>query len=196
MGKIVYLCGKSSTGKDTIYKRLLSDKELNLKKIVPYTTRPIREGECEGREYHFIDEQKVSEYAGSGKIIEIRSYDTVHGVWKYMTIDDGSFDLSRNSYIYIGTLESYINSVRYFPEGSLLPILIEVDDGVRLTRAVEREKNQDNPKYEELCRRFLADATDFSNENIAKAGITKRFNNEDLETCVFAIREYIKENIM
>lgn len=195
MGKIVYLCGKSSTGKDTVYKRLLTDKDLNLKTIVPYTTRPIREGEVEGREYHFIDESKVEEFEKNGRIIELRAYNTVHGVWKYMTIDDGSFDLEKESFIYIGTLESYINSVKYFSSDRLLPILIEVDDGVRLTRALEREKKQDNPKYEELCRRFLADASDFSEEKIAEAGIATRFNNEDLETCVSSIKKYIQENL-
>lgn len=195
MGKIVYLCGKSSTGKDTVYRRLLEDKELNLKTIVPYTTRPIREGEVEGREYHFIDEAQVAEFERSGRIIELRAYNTVHGIWKYMTVDDGSFDLTKESYIYIGTLESYINSVKYFSAGAILPILIEVDDGVRLTRALEREKRQDNPKYEELCRRFLADAADFSKEKIAEAGITRRFINEDLDRCVEEVKKYISENV-
>ena len=50
MGKMVYLMGKSSTGKDTIYRELLKSSSLQLKKIVPYTTRPMRAGEKEGRE--------------------------------------------------------------------------------------------------------------------------------------------------
>ena len=53
MGKMVYLMGKSSTGKDTVYKQLLKNPFLQLKKIVPYTTRPIRAGETEGEEYFF-----------------------------------------------------------------------------------------------------------------------------------------------
>ena len=59
MGKIFYFMGKSSTGKDTIYRQILSDNKLKLRKIVPYTTRPIRANEEEGREYHFITEQDV-----------------------------------------------------------------------------------------------------------------------------------------
>ena len=59
MGKIFCLMGKSSTGKDTIYKRLLEDQELGLQRIVPYTTRPIREGEQEGVEYHFVSEETL-----------------------------------------------------------------------------------------------------------------------------------------
>ena len=53
MGKIFYIMGKSSSGKDTIYSRLLQDSELGLSRIVLYTTRPMREGETEGKEYHF-----------------------------------------------------------------------------------------------------------------------------------------------
>ena len=56
MGKIICLMGKSSSGKDTIYKNLLEDKSLGLRKLIPYTTRPMREGEQEGVEYHFTDE--------------------------------------------------------------------------------------------------------------------------------------------
>ena len=52
---------------------------------------------------------------------------------------------------------------------------------MRLQRALERERRQENPKYEELCRRFLADEKDFSEEKLKEAGITKRFCNESLE---------------
>ena len=60
MGRIFCLMGKSSTGKDTIYKELLEEKKLDLHKIVPYTTRPIREGEKNGEEYFFTDEEGIT----------------------------------------------------------------------------------------------------------------------------------------
>ena len=44
MGKIFYIMGKSSSGKDTIYKKLLGDRELELRNIILYTTRPMRQG--------------------------------------------------------------------------------------------------------------------------------------------------------
>ena len=56
MGKIFLLMGKSTSGKDTIYKSLISDKNLNLKKVVLYTTRPMRDGECDGVQYFFKNE--------------------------------------------------------------------------------------------------------------------------------------------
>ena len=52
----------------------------------------------------------------------------------------------------------------YFGKENVIPIYIQVDDGVRLERALERERTQKEPKYAELCRRFLADEKDFSEE--------------------------------
>lgn len=85
MGKIFCLMGKSSTGKDTIYKMLRDEKALQLQTIVPYTTRPIRAGETEGVEYHFIDEQRLLKLEKEGKVIEQRAYDTIYGIWRYAT---------------------------------------------------------------------------------------------------------------
>ena len=57
MSKIFYLMGKSASGKDTIYRKV-KEQMPELKTIVIYTTRPIREGEQNGREYHFVDDDK------------------------------------------------------------------------------------------------------------------------------------------
>ena len=53
MGKIFYIMGKSATGKDHLYEALAGREELRLNPIVLYTTRPIRSGEQNGREYFF-----------------------------------------------------------------------------------------------------------------------------------------------
>ena len=53
MGRIFCVMGKSASGKDSIFKELMHDKSLKLKNIVPYTTRPIRDGEQDGKDYIF-----------------------------------------------------------------------------------------------------------------------------------------------
>ncbi len=191
MGKMVYLMGKSSTGKDTVYKRLLKNVSLNLKKIVPYTTRPIRAGEIEGEEYFFTDEKGFEKLKAQGRVIEDRAYYTYHGLWRYFTVDDGKIDLENNDYIIIGTLESFVKTREYFGEDKVIPVLLEVDDGVRLQRALNRERRQKNPKYQELCRRYLADEEDFSKEKIREAGISLIFSNENLEKCLSEIESYL-----
>ena len=128
--------------------------------------------------------------------IEARTYQTVYGPWTYFTADDGSVDLSKTSYLAIGTLESYQNLKAYYGVASLCPIYVEVEDGERLKRAIAREETQKEPHYEELCRRFLADAEDFSEEKLEQAGIEKRFFNKSLETCLSEITAYIKKRLI
>lgn len=192
MGKIFYLMGKSSSGKDTIYKRLMADTSLGLKNIVLYTTRPIRQGERDGVEYYFVSEDRLSEFLQSQKVIEMREYDTCCGVWKYFTVDTGEVDPGRQSYLMIGTLESFVRTRDYYGADQVVPLLIELDDGIRLQRALDRERGQDHPKYSEMCRRYLADEADFSPEKRNAAGITREFVNEDLEQCLLELREYIR----
>ena len=140
MGKIFYIMGKSASGKDSIYRMLLQKKELNLKRIIPYTTRPARNGEEQGREYYFVDEERYRELREEGKLIESRAYETVHGVWIYFTADDGQIDLKRSNFLAIGTLESYQKMRDYFGSESICPIYVEVEDGERLMRALIRER--------------------------------------------------------
>ena len=194
MGKLFYIMGKSSTGKDTIFKDVSEREELGLRNLVMYTTRPIREKETDGVEYHFVPEVEADELQRQGKIIELRAYHTVHGIWKYFTVDDEHTDLEHYDYIAIGTLESYVKLKEYYGDGKVIPIYIEVDDGNRLERALKRERKPQNRKFEEMCRRFLADAEDFSEENLQKAGITKRFcNDNEREECMQEIADYIRQ---
>lgn len=193
MSKIFVVIGKSASGKDTIYRELAKDPALGLKEVVIYTTRPIREGEQDGITYHFVTEERRKELLEEGKVIEHRTYQTIHGPWHYFTVHDDQIDLKKENYIVIGTLESYIQIRRYFGEEVVVPIYIEVETGERLARALERERKQENPKYEEMCRRFLADEKDFSEEKICQAGITKRFTNTTKTDCVQEIRQYILE---
>ena len=194
MGRIYCLMGKSSTGKDTIYKELLAKEELHLHRIVPYTTRPIREGEKNGEEYFFTNEVGISRLEEENRIIEMRCYDTCFGPWKYLTVNDEQIDLSKNDYLLIGTPDSYISMRDYFGKEAVVPLLIDLDDGVRLQRALDREKIQQEPKYDEMCRRFLADAKDFSEEKLAICELTARFYNDDLKECIASIADYIEKN--
>ena len=189
MGKIYYVMGKSSSGKDTIYKELLK-RHPEFHTIVPYTTRPIREGEHDGVEYYFVDEKRLKEMQQAGQVIEVRSYNTKCGIWTYFTADDGQIDLEQYDYLVIGTLVSYEAMKRYFGKNVLVPIYIEVEDGERLCRALEREKKQQVPRYAEMCRRFLADEKDFAEDNLQRAEITYRFENADLSDCHTKIENY------
>lgn len=196
MGKIVFIIGKSSSGKDTIYNEIKNDTSLNLKSIVPYTTRPIRDGEQEGVEYHFVDAEEFERLKNNKEVVEYRVYHTVHGDWIYFTVKEG-INLDNDSYVVIGTLESYEAFKEYFKEENLIPIYIEVDDGVRLERALKRELSSNNRRFKEMCRRFLADCDDFSEEKIITAGIDNnhRIENINIDDTVTKVRELIVRSI-
>jgi len=191
MGRVFCIVGKSASGKDTIYKKLLKNPSLHLKRIVPYTTRPIRAGEQEGVEYHFTTVERMTQLCKERKIIECRSYDTVYGLWYYFMAKDSQIDLEENDYLVIGTLESYTKIRDYFGRDKVVPIYIDLEDGERLTRALEREKKQSQPGYAEMCRRYLADVKDFSQDNLMKIGITVKFDNDNLKTCLDKVIAYI-----
>ncbi len=193
MSKLFVVMGKSATGKDSIFKKLKETAALGLKSVIGYTTRPIRNGETEGVEYYFVNEEKLNELKQNKKVIEHRAYHTIHGIWNYFTADDGQIDLSRSNYIMIGTLVTYEQIRNYFGEKSVVPIYIEVEDGLRLERALHREQSQENPKYAEMCRRYLADEEDFSEENLNKLNIAKRYENKDIEICLNEIIKDIKQ---
>lgn len=192
MNHLFYLIGKSASGKDTLYDMLLENDMLALKPLIPWTTRPIRTGEADGTDYHFTDQAGLEELMRQGRVMEQRTYQTEHGPWTYFTVDDEN---SRNEdRIGIGTLESFRKIQSFYPGGYVVPLYIEVEDGIRLSRALERERLPGNHRYEEMCRRFLADQKDFSEENIRASGIEKRFTNNtnDCADCLKEIIRYIQ----
>ena len=166
MGKIYCIIGKSGTGKDTVLAELLKDKSIGLEKIVPYTTRPKRDGEVEGVNYHYVSVDELKLMEQDGKVIERRTYDTVHGPWNYFTASTNI--CADNDYIIITTQKALKHFFDYFGCDRIHVIYLMLDDKIRLERCIARESNQINPNYSEVCRRFLADEDDFD-EDIIKS---------------------------
>ena len=192
MGRLYVIMGKSAVGKDSLYCSLI-DRNPTLKTVVPYTTRPIRTGEVEGREYHFVTVSELEAMREQGRIVECRRYDTVHGPWYYFTADDGQLDFSRDEpYVTISTLEGFEKLRAFYGREHVMPVYIEVDDFLRLERAVQREKRQPNPCVAELCRRFAADDEDFSEERLRLAGVEERIQNHEFEKALKEIEELIR----
>lgn len=195
MSNFIYIMGKSASGKDTIYKKI--KEQIDVKTYVLYTTRPIRTGEQEGVDYHYVSDEQMLKFKQEGKVIESRTYQTVKGPWTYATIADEQLE-QNGDILTVGTLESYNKIKEYYEDKKdtkLLPVYITIDEEERRKRALEREKKQKNPNYEEVKRRFKADNIDFSEENLKKAGIgqNETFENYDLDKCVESIVTYIQK---
>lgn len=192
MGRLYVIMGKSAVGKDSLYCSLI-DRNPMLKTVVPYTTRPIRTGEVEGKEYHFVTEGELETMRQQDRIVECRRYDTVHGPWYYFTVDDGQLDFSGDErYVTISTLEGFAKLCAFYGREHVVPVYIEVEDFLRMERALEREKRQPEPCVAELRRRFAADEEDFSEERLRLAGVKERIQNHDFEEALKKIEELIR----
>ena len=195
MGKIILFMGPSNSGKDTIIRTLVKENKFAFKEMIMSTTRPKRTHEVEGREYYFKTVEEMLDLEKQGKIIEKRKYDTVYGPWYYFTTST-TIDLGNNNYIGSNTLKGLDQFVKFYGMENIISLLIKVDDGIRLQRALDREKMEENPKYQELCRRFLADSIDFSEENISKRPITSIiYNNSSLDNTMEEVEKVLKLNL-
>ena len=84
--KIVALFGQSGAGKDTLLDAIIKmDCPFKINKIITTTTRPPREYETEGIDYHFISVEEFAEKILSGEMLEATSFND----WFYgTTIND------------------------------------------------------------------------------------------------------------
>ena len=198
--KIFYIMGKSASGKDTIFQKLMY--ELQYRKDIPEgsaqykpilmsTTRPMRSGESNGKEYNFVNYDWFLQLSHSNQVAEYRDYSTVHGTWTYFT-PWSELDVSKYNRIGIGTLESYMQ-LKSKLKDKIVPIYIYTDDVTRFTRAFYREL-KGKQDFTELCRRYLSDNDDYSIGKIAAANIQLMFNNSnsDITKCVDSILRYIR----
>ena len=74
----------------------------------------------------------------------------------------------------------------------MVPFYITVENGLRLQRAIDREKNQTEPHYDEVCRRYLADEKDFCDNRLKECEIEKFYENQDFQACLNTIVEEIR----
>lgn len=185
---IYLIMGKSATGKDTVMQRLLQSKEFKLNRMTQYTTRPMKAGEVDGREYYFTDEEGMHRLDRQGHILECRKYDTVYGPWYYFTTDEGIHETE--DYVLIGTLDVLKALRKKYPD--IRAVYLYLDDGERLQRALNRERTAKEPRYAEMCRRFLTDEEDFTKEELDRAEIDLFVENEKLELTMKQINTFIK----
>jgi guanylate kinase len=184
VSRIFCIVGKSASGKDTIYKEILSSCP-KLIQVIPYTTRPKRIDEKNGVDYNFVTVEQLNDLESEGKVIEKRTYFTTQGAWYYFTLKFETED--DKDYILITTLEGARGIVRQYGSESVHIVYLTVDDKTRLLRCIERESKQINPDYEEVCRRFIADQKDFAHDKIGT------FKNIHYIDTSFDINECIKK---
>ena len=73
-GKTFIISGPSGVGKSTVLNALFVGREDELYFSVSATTRPPREGERDGVNYHFISPDQFNEWVGKGEFLEYAEY--------------------------------------------------------------------------------------------------------------------------
>lgn len=178
--KLIALIGKAGSGKDTILKDIVKIYKLPINPIVSYTTRPMREGEVEGREYHFISKDKFEQMINNNQMFEYVQFNN----WWYGT---GINCLDENK-INIGIFNpSDIRTLINFSEIDLQVYYVYASDKERLLRQLNREEN---PNVSEIIRRYSADEKDFENIEFNTVGILFNENRQDELKCCDKIMDH------
>ena len=150
--QIVALIGKAGAGKDSIQKTTCELHPLMFHPIVSCTTRPAREGEIEGVDYHYITLNEFTRKVLNGDMLEATEFRD----WFYGTTLES---LSKDK-INIGVFNPA--GIEALLEDSRLDVIVfEVvaPDKQRLMRYLNREEN---PDCAEMCRRYFTDEKDFA----------------------------------
>ena len=193
MENLLILVGCSASGKDTVMNRLI--KEFDVKPVISYTTRPIRDCEQEGREYHFITEEEFERMKDNDEFVETRVYNTVSGNWYYGLPKNGIDLEDDNNYITILDFDGLLELEKWLRDigqiDKLTSVYIDVTEQNRLIRSLNREQNMTKRQVEEVIRRYHDD-----NSNVvpAKSYCHYSFNNntyEEFDDLIEYIYEYV-----
>lgn len=181
--KILAIVGESGTGKDTIAKRLCKNKKYH--PIVSTTTRPKREGEIEGVNYHFVSPDTFGDLVAKDKMLEATCFND----WFYGT-SLGSLDKDK---INVGVFNP--EGLDILAENNIIDLYVAriiVDDKTRLMRQLKREKN---PNVDEIIRRYKTDKEDFSKQVIPENTHFIILHNEsrfDFWRCIFTLHQLLR----
>lgn len=151
--QIIAFIGKASTGKDTIQQELCARYPDLFHSIVSCTTRPPRQGEENGKNYHFLTTSEFTQKVLNGEMLEATEFRE----WFYGTaIDSLSVDKINVGVFNPAGIEALLEDNRL----NIKVYEVFAPDKQRLMRYLKRE---DNPNCAEMCRRFFADEKDFAN---------------------------------
>lgn len=147
--------GASASGKTTV-ERLL--EKMGINRIISYTTRPMRDGEVDGVDYHFVSEEVFVSMKLKGCFQETARYRD----WNYGLSLLG-VDYEKQDYIAVVTVHGYEELLMSVGIENITGINIKVEERERMIRLLKR-----GDSISEVFRRLHTDREDFENvENIS-----------------------------
>nr|WP_270249268.1 AAA family ATPase [Coprococcus catus] len=150
---MIIIIGKTASGKDTIVKELCQNH--NFKKIVTYTTRPMRENEINGITYHFISDVDFKQKINEGFFTEYKSYQSEFGEWFYGTSEESIINSDSKSIIIL-TPQGYKDILSKYPNLNYKSIYLYASNRTIRERLIQRGDDE-----AEAIRRVKHDKKDF-----------------------------------
>lgn len=146
---MILLLGKTASGKDTILNEIVKQ---GYKKLVTYTTRPMRPGEAEGINYHYISKEEFLLKEHKGFFAETTSYNVATGeTWYYGSALE---DFNRDKVMIVNP--DGVKRVSQIKSLNPVVFYIQADEEVIRKRLLKRGDNK-----VESERRIAADDRDF-----------------------------------
>ena len=151
---IIVLVGKTASGKTTVANELC--KHHGYKRIVTYTTRPMRENEVQDVDYHFISDEQFNKMVENNEFTEYKRYNTAHGVWSYGSIITLEQEYSDDCYVIILTPQGLKDLSKKISR--YIAFYLNVDFKTQLERLKKRGDEE-----QQIIKRLKNDAKDFKN---------------------------------
>ena len=183
---ILAVMGQAGAGKDSFVNAIIDGEFLPwAKPIISCTTRPIRENEQDGVNYHYLTNEEFAEQVVNGELLEA----TVFNEWCYGT---SIKNLDKDA-LNIGVFNPEgVEILRSNSQINLTVVYITATDKVRLMRQLMREAH---PNCDEIVRRYSADKKDFVASRINEIHpdfVIQNNGDVDIETLAmqFVIQHY------
>ena len=151
---IIVLVGKTASGKTTVANELC--KHHGYKRIITYTTRPMRENEVQDVDYHFISDEQFNKMVENNEFTEYKRYNTAHGVWSYGSIITLEQEYSDDCYVIILTPQGLKDLSKKISR--YIAFYLNVDFKTQLERLKKRGDEE-----QQIIKRLKNDAKDFKN---------------------------------
>ena len=151
---IIVLVGKTASGKTTVANELC--KHHGYKRIITYTTRPMRKNEVQDVDYHFISDEQFNRMVENNEFTEYKRYNTAHGVWSYGSVVTSEQESSDDYYVIILTPQGLRDLSKKMSQ--YIAFYLDVDFESQLERLKKRGDEE-----QQIIKRLKNDAKDFEN---------------------------------
>ena len=151
---IIVLVGKTASGKTTVANELC--KNHHYKRIITYTTRPMRENEVQNVDYHFISDEQFNKMVENNEFTEYKRYNTAHGVWSYGSVVTLEQEYSDDCYVIILTPQGLRDSSKKMSR--YIAFYLNVGFKSQLERLKKRGDEE-----QQIIKRLKNDDKDFEN---------------------------------